>query len=248
MRCASQRTYDLIKRDLFRQAARVRGSDEAAFGQLAAYSTARVESPLVTSGSPIGGQVGCSARLSLDLPPGVEVVGGRRTLSADIEYSLQPAADGTGDVVLLKGADPIVIPLATLARVRGGQPVQPPAGVEPEPVPRDQEPRLPQSTPPTVQPGDVQPSFDCRAARTGSEIAVCRNAGLAALDRQMAAQYQRAIAAANPAERNLLQQTRDDFLRYRDRCGSNDCIAGSYRGRMREIDDIMSGRWRPRRG
>ena len=246
-RCASQRTYDLIKRNLFRQAARVRGSDEAAFGQLAAYSSARVESPLVISGNPGGDRVGCTARLSLDLPPGVEVVGGRRTLSADIQYSLQPAADGTGDVVLIKGADPIVIPLATLARVRSSQPTQPPAPMEPEPLPQQLDPLPTPSIPPAASQAGAQPSFDCRVARTGGEIAVCRNEGLAALDRQMAAQYQRAIAAANPAERNLLQRTRDDFLRYRDRCGNNDCVASTYRGRMREIDDIMAGRWQPRR-
>ena len=32
--CASKSTYDLIKRDLFRRAAQVRGSDQAAYGQL----------------------------------------------------------------------------------------------------------------------------------------------------------------------------------------------------------------------
>jgi hypothetical protein len=41
----------------------------------------------------------------------------------------------------------------------------------------------------------------------------------------------------------LLTRTRDSFLIYRDRCTSNDCIAETYRGRMREIRDIMLGRW-----
>ena len=39
-RCASKATYDLIKRDLFRRAAQLRGSDQAAFDQLAAYAVA----------------------------------------------------------------------------------------------------------------------------------------------------------------------------------------------------------------
>ena len=41
----------------------------------------------------------------------------------------------------------------------------------------------------------------------------------------------------------LLQSTRDRFLGYRDRCPNRQCIADSYVGRMREIRDIMEGRW-----
>ena len=70
------------------------------------------------------GAVNCSGSLSLDLPPGVAVVGGRRTLTADVDYTVQPAADGSGNVVLLRNADAIVAPLATLARVSQPQPPQ----------------------------------------------------------------------------------------------------------------------------
>ena len=58
----------------------------------------------------------------------------------------------------------------------------------------------------------------------------------------MASQFNRAAASADPQERALLNRTRSRFLGYRDACRSNDCIADAYRGRMREIDDIMSGR------
>jgi uncharacterized protein len=84
-------------------------------------------------------------------------------------------------------------------------------------------------------------------SRTRGEIAVCRVEGLAGLDRQMAAQYRRAIASGDPRQHALLRATRDAFLRYRDSCPSDGCIAGAYRDRMREIDDIMAGRWRPGR-
>ena len=49
-------------------------------------------------------------------------------------------------------------------------------------------------------PAGARPSFDCAKARTKGEIAVCSDAGLAALDRNMAAQYRRAIAEASPEE------------------------------------------------
>ncbi len=120
-RCGSQRTYDLIKRDLFRRAAQIRGSDRSAFDRLSAVAVVRMEAPVMTGRDDELGTVSCSGRLSLDLPPGVAVVGGRRTLQADLVYRLQPAADGSGDVPILEGADAILVPLATLASVRASR-------------------------------------------------------------------------------------------------------------------------------
>ena len=75
-RCAGQATYELIKRELFRRAAQLRGSDQAAYDKLGAYAVARMENPVVESESNATGAVNCSGSLSLDLPPGVAVVGG----------------------------------------------------------------------------------------------------------------------------------------------------------------------------
>jgi len=95
-RCASQRSYDRIKLELFRRAVETRGSGRAPFDRLSSYSVVRMERPLLTDHDEELGTLRCSGRLSLDLPPGVAVVGGRRTLAADIDYVLQPAADGSG--------------------------------------------------------------------------------------------------------------------------------------------------------
>lgn len=248
--CARSSTYDLIKRDLFRRAAQVRGSDQAVFDRLSSYAVLRMESPVMESNDEERGAVNCSGSLSLDLPPGVAVVGGRRTLSSDVDYTVQPAADGSGAVVLLRNADAIITPLATLARI--AQPAQSPSAIpaaapaepavaEPQPVPS------PSAPPAEPRPVSARPSFDCRAARTRGEIAICSDAGLAALDRNMAAQYGRAVAGASGDERALLRQTRDRFLAYRDRCRDNRCIGDAYEGRMREIRDIVEGRWQPPR-
>ena len=251
-RCASKATYDLIKRELFRRAAQVRGSDQAAFDQLSAHAVVRMENPVMESEDENTRAVNCSGSLSIDLPPGVAVVGGRRSLSADVDYAVQPAADGSGAVVLLRNADAIVTPLATLARVAAAP--RPPAADAPAPEPA--EPALPQppeavivpgpTEPAPVRQGQARPSFNCGAARTRGEVAVCRDAGLASLDRQMAAQFNGAMSRAGPGERALLQRTRGRFLSYRDSCRSDACIADAYRGRMREISDIMAGRWQPR--
>jgi uncharacterized protein YecT (DUF1311 family) len=266
-RCASQATYDLIKRDIFRRAAQVRGSDQGAFDRLAAYAAVRMENPVLESESSDDGGVTCSGSLSIDLPPGVQVVGGRRTLSADVDYSLRRAADSSGDVVTIRNADAIVTPLATLARTgqaapqtggpartidpvtglptgagAGGEPPmgQPQAPPQPAPVPIPAPPAPPQDT------ASARPSFNCANASTRGERAVCSDSGLASLDRQMASQFNRARSQASASERALLDRTRGRFLSYRDGCRSDDCIADAYRGRMREISDIMAGRWQPR--
>lgn len=252
--CAAQSTYDQIKRELFRRAAALRGSDRAAFDKLAAYAVVRIDRPLLGSEDEETGAVACTGSLTLDLPPGVAVVGGRRTLVADIGYTVQDAADGNGPVLTLTNADAVITPLATLARA-AGLPVDP---LAPAPVPADPlapvsdvppategeplgiPPRAttppPATTPPRAGEG---PSFDCDAARTNGERAVCGDAGLAALDRQMAAQYRQAFASTDRRTRAELERSRRRFLAFRDQCPSDDCIADTYRGRMREIRDIV---------
>lgn len=252
--CAAKATYDLIKRELFRRAAQLRGSDAAAYDRLSAYAVVRMENPVMESEDSATRAVQCSGSLLLDLPPGVAVVGGRRTLMSGVDYSVQPAADGSGSVVLLRNADAIIAPLATLARV--SQPAARPAAPSPgldslgQPMgnmpPAITAPAVPQ-TPPLPQPVSASPSFDCTKARTRGEIAVCAQPALAALDRQMATQFNRAYARADPAQRALLQRTRAGFLAYRDGCRSDGCVADAYNGRMREIGDILAGRWRPSR-
>ena len=248
--CAAKSTYDLIKRDLFRRAGQLRGSDQAAYERLSSYAVIRMENPVLESEDGATGAVNCSGSLSLDLPPGVAVAGGRRTLAADIDYSVQPAADGSGNVVLLRNADSIVAPLATLARTAQPQPPQEaPAANEAAPmaepgVPPTPTAQTPQEAP--QRPAGARPSFDCGQARTHGEITVCSDAGLAALDRNMAAQYARSMGIASPEQRALLQRTHERFTGYRDRCPNNACIGDAYVGRMREIRDIMEGRWQAR--
>jgi hypothetical protein len=187
----------------------------------------------------------------LDLPPGVAVVGGRTTLTGDLDY----AVEGEGDVTL-SGAEGITVPLATLARTGTSlglpQDQQPDNAAQPPPVPGDPLPPQPGQLPPEEPPAppvqsSARPSFNCADARTRGEIAVCNDAGLAELDRFMAAKYVSAIRNGDAAQRALLERTRNSFLVFRDRCRSNSCIAETYRGRMREIDDIMARRWAPPR-
>lgn len=234
--CASNTTYDLIKRELFSRAAQLRGSDQAAYDKLATYAVVRMDNPVMENEDRSTGAVRCSGSLSLDLPPGVEVAGRRRTLTSDVDYTV----DASGGVVL-GNAGAIIAPLATLTRVE--QPPQAsPEGNEVAPeenLAAAQSPNL-QPGPQTAFPG--RPSFDCSRAHTQSERAVCSDSGLSALDTNMMSQYSRAFANASPDQRDLLRETARRFYAYRDRCLERKCIADAYVGRMREIRDIMEGR------
>jgi hypothetical protein len=247
--CASQTTYDLIKRELFRRAAQLRGSDQAAYDKLAGYAVVRMDNPVMESEDSASGAVNCSGALSLDLPPGVAVVGGRRNLMADVDYTVQPAADGSATLVQLRNADAVIAPLATLARVAPPPPTPPETN---EAAPEQPEANVAASESANVQPGPAtnypgRPSFDCNRAHSKSELAVCSDSGLSALDLNMIGQFRRALATATPAQRTLLQTTGNRFLAYRDRCPNRQCIGDAYVARMREIRDIVEGRWQPPR-
>lgn len=234
--CASQTTYDALRKELFRRAAQVRGSDDQAYTRLEDFSLLRMNSPVARGVDDQLRSVTCSGTAILELPPGVEVAGGRRSLSGDVEYIIQPAADGTGNVIRLGNADSIVVPLATLSRSHAPEnaPLVPPTKeVEPNAVQPEQE-----------QQAQSGPSFDCRNARSRTEVTICNDPGLSSLDREMATNFNRAMIGADQRQRQLLQGSRARFLSYRDRCATNQCIADVYRSRMQEIDDIMADRWR----
>ena len=298
--CTSQQALDQVKGELFRRAAGVRGTSDPGFDAVARYSVVRAGSRLVRRHYPRSDKVTCTGSIALDLPPGAAVVGGRRTLAANLAYDIAPGPKGSVRLLSLDQADAIVVPLASVSNSsseQGEMPLQapqangtvgemppsapqsmappPPPGppaaehraarpAPPPPPPRTPEPPRkaapakptaapkaatppshpkPPTAPPPPPVATASPSFNCRYAHTRGEIAVCGDPGLAALDREMSAEYYRAVSAARPGQRVILERSRTRFLRYRDSCGSEACIADAYRGRMREIAGIMTGGW-----
>lgn len=256
--CASTETYSRLKDVLFEQAARASNADAENLELLANNSVVRMENPVVESRDEERNATVCSGRFVLELPPGAERgVGGERRLVADVEYGAQPAADGSGLVYRLSGAEAIVGKLSAFKLQSSGgpaladdqstgfsrpsndtpteEPVQrsapPPVdrpGPEPRPVPRAE-----------TTTATANPSFNCRSARTRGEIMVCQSPRLASLDRSMSSLYFSSLSEASGPARRALQTSRNRFLAYRDRCPSEACIAQAYQDRMREIRDIM---------
>jgi uncharacterized protein YecT (DUF1311 family) len=149
--CASQGTYERLKELVFDQAARIRNSDPRNLDPIAAGSVVRMEEPLVKSRDEDLNVTVCTGRFILELPPGAEnAFDGMRRVSAEVEYSAQAAADGSGLVYQMDGAEPIIYRLATFGM--NGQPL--PRIVE---VPQ---PSAPPTAPPqvaVVQPGPEAP-------------------------------------------------------------------------------------------
>ena len=259
--CGNPATYDLIKRELFRLAALNRGSDAAVYLKIAGYTVVQVDRPLYVAVDAGSGRVSCSGSVSIELPPNLVDEEGRRTLVGDINYFIQAAADGSGNSVTVSDADALTSSLATLRKV-GFFEASPPDIVTnddesaPEADISASTSEAGTSSTASSVPAELAqntataagPSFDCGRARTPSERAVCSNSGLAALDRAMSTRYVNALATADPVADRLLRQSGNAFLGYRDRCGNDAiCIDRVYRGRIREIDDVVAGRWRETR-
>jgi len=255
-RCTSPSVDEAVKRELFRRAAEVRASNAENYAKIAGYALLTIDNAVPTAPATANEAIECRGRATLRLPPNLAVAGGRTSLTGTIGYSVGRMGAGAPPVVTLVDDQAITIPLATLTqgRVARAQSSEPARVPSPAPV-SSADPIAPlpsrEPSPPRVAPeparATARPSFDCRRASSRSEIAVCGSSSLAALDRTMAAQYQSAASAADRGQAALLRQTRDRFLGFRERCRNDECIANTYRGRMREIDDIMAGRWQPTR-
>jgi hypothetical protein len=126
--CSSEQTYDRLKQVAFDEAIRIRNADPVNLDLLSTYSLVRVENPVVKSRDETLDVTVCSGRFILTVPPGAEkAFAGKRQLAADIEYAAQAAADGSGLVYQIKGAEPIIYNLAAFdLKSQAYRPVGPP--------------------------------------------------------------------------------------------------------------------------
>ncbi len=312
--CAANATYLRLKESAFDEAKRIRERDTESLDALADASVVRMENPLLESRDEALGLTVCSGRMILELPPGAGAAfDGRQRLAADVTYSAQAAADGSGTVFKIDGGEPIVYRLAGFDPARGAtrvavaDPIDVP---EPGPVVGEAEPDIDDvETPaPVITPAQqrsraqasreaaaaaaertaylrrirederraelartaqieerarreariatarrdergeaepraartatARPSFNCRYARSRVEKQICGSSDLAARDRAMANVYSRANDRADGETKRALSASRLRFLAYRDRCGSEECVASAYEDRIAEINDI----------
>lgn len=194
--CASSAAYDRLKDLLFDGAIGRHRGDRSNLDTLADYSFARMEDPVVKGWDPSLDIVRCKGRFILEVPPGTEgAFGGNRRLQADLDYTAQGAADGSGFVYQQTGGDRIVTALAAFnvasvayrpppaideaqqapepTQVAAAGPVRT-APVPPPPVTQPAsatQPAAPRKTAPparaVIAASDVEPVRDAPASRTG---------------------------------------------------------------------------------
>ena len=81
-------------------------------------------------------------------------------------------------------------------------------------------------------------SFDCNKATTETEIAICNDPELSALDEVMGQAYRLAKISANWMTPQELRNSQKAWLQQRNRCGDNfDCLRNSYVQRLEEVSD-----------
>lgn len=91
------------------------------------------------------------------------------------------------------------------------------------------------------------PSFDCAKAHSAAEQLVCQDAGLAALDNELAALYPKAIAEFSPEQQKSERAMQRGWLKGRNDCwkerDSRQCVEESYQLRITELQ-IKGGQLR----
>jgi uncharacterized protein YecT (DUF1311 family) len=130
-----------------------------------------------------------------------------------------------------------------LLRIAPAPPVvQAPA--QPPPAPREVAEAAPPRDAAAVEPAPVRTSFDCRDAPTPARAMVCRDGGLAAMDRRMKQAYAAALASGAPEEELAADQR--DWLAIREEAArySRRSVANIYRQRIDELEAMSDRSWR----
>jgi uncharacterized protein len=90
------------------------------------------------------------------------------------------------------------------------------------------------------------PSFDCHRATWQDEIAICENAELSALDRQLAKFYTDAKNIFKSGFKAHIRHAQREWLEKRHECGADiECLDRSYRDRALDFggSDALNAEW-----
>ena len=132
--CVSRAAHGLVQERLLRNASRLRRGNRAEFQLMMRDSFVRIE-PLVSARARGDGGVDCTAVVVVLLPPGTAATDGRRSVYAELDYSLANVTDGRRATLLLTNADAIARQIATLTRLARTADVREPPPLPPQQVP-----------------------------------------------------------------------------------------------------------------
>lgn len=87
-----------------------------------------------------------------------------------------------------------------------------------------------------IQTGVTGPSFDCAAAQTPTEMAICNSQDLWTMDRAVSNLYFLFRAAAQSAQRSAYLDSQRSWLKRRDECGADPkCLIERYSSRLFDL-------------
>jgi len=213
--CTGAETVSGVKARLFEKAEAAAGAKAASVRAQAGGTVARIEQPVVEQREEAAKRTVCAGRLVLDPPPGT--AGG--PAAAQVRYTVQMAADGSGRVYDVYGAEPL------FPRLGGGTvPAKPGASAAAAPAA-----------------AAAKPSFACGAGNSKVEATICGSKQLADLDRDLAQSYRKALElGGEPGFREAQQEAQRQFIRDRNACQSATCIAGAYRERIEALKALWA--------
>ncbi len=93
---------------------------------------------------------------------------------------------------------------------------------------------------PVSSPSAHAASFDCAAARTADEVAICDNRELNDLDVKMATLFAIATGLVAMGERGTIRDEQREWLAQRGACGDDvRCLTRSYRRRIAALETVL---------
>lgn len=81
----------------------------------------------------------------------------------------------------------------------------------------------------------VKPSFSCEQATAKIDKMICKSPDLAGWDAKVFESYKEAMKTTNAAQTNQLVNSQKEWIKKRNQCGTNQCIADAYEQRDREL-------------
>jgi uncharacterized protein YecT (DUF1311 family) len=251
--CVSRQVIDLLRDKIFDTAITTSNADKKAtqnLNNLRAALLGRVENPVLQGHEAQIRKTNCAGHLVFGLPPSViKAFGGDSSLSADIAYSIQPAADNSGLVVAATGIDAMVQTLVDASQHKRIVRVEIP-GPKMQAAPRI-EPNLSTMFDPPAPPSReidtvadaapaANPSFGCKRALSRVEKLICADSMLADQDRALDSAYRDARNRASDADMGGLNALHQKYRQRRDSCRDSACVSATYDA---WISDIYA--WQP---
>ncbi len=230
--CVSKAVIERMRDSLFDSAIAAAKEGTQNLNSLRSVLSGRIESPLLQAHDDALKRTSCSGRLVFALPPNTHrAFAGATSLSGEIAYDIQPAADQSGPVVKMTGGEPIVDALVNAVRSRKA----PERVARAAPVDRGfagfafDPPEVTERSNPVPEMASIQgPSFSCGGKLNRVERMICDDGSLADQDRALNSAWRDARSRTSDARKPALEAERQKYLARRNACRDSLCIATTY--------------------